>query len=134
MALNTIGPYQFAVIQGVPGILTDAIEVIERPNVNGTALRGLGRHGMQFVARTIEDVPSIWDARYRLTAYETLVGADAVPLVINDVDYFSTEGILVSVLAVTPIRISKAGEIVGGISPGSQAVVYAAWQMKVIEV
>lgn len=134
MAMNSIGPYQFAVIQGVPGILSRAIETIERPNVAGTALRGSGEHGMAFVARTIEDVQSMSHGRQVLSAYTTLIGAAPVQMIVNDVDYFSNEGILVAVTAVTPIRLKRASTVVGGILPtgSSGAILYASWALKVI--
>ena len=134
MAQNTIGQYNFAVIQGVPEILTSPIEVIERPNVDGTALRGLGRRGREFACRTITDCESLTAGRWDLENYELLVGADPVPIVVNDVDYFMIQGILVAVLAVTPIRLQKASTITGGLNYSTGAVLYTGWRLKVIEV
>lgn len=134
MATNSIGVYEFAAIQGVPGILTDSVEVIERANVDGTALRGLGRRGQQFTVRTIDDQATLSDCRTQLQAYEALVGFGLWRLVVNDVDYQATEGMLFAVLAVAPARITKAPVIVGGLNVTSGAVLYAAWQLKAIEV
>ena len=134
MATNSIGPFTFAVIQGVPGILTASVEVIERANVDGTALRRLGRRGQAFSVRTIEDCESLDECRQLLAAYEGLVGDSPTTLVINDVDYFATDGVLVSVLAVAPVKMSKATSIVGGVNANSGAMLYAAWQLKVIAI
>lgn len=133
MTTNSIGQYQFAVLQGVPGVLTDNVQVIQRPNVDGIALRGLGYRGTPFTVRSVTDVDDLDDGRQTLVTYLTLVGADPVQLIINDVDYYSNEGLNVAVLRVAQERLTKATSIVGGLTGNPGAVLYCQWMLHFVD-
>ncbi len=132
MASNSIGQYEFLVLDGFPYPPTEQIaKPTIRPGVDGMALWRTGKRGKPFTMRSKVDQTTMQVARSLFQDYGFfLPGANAVSLVQNDIHY-DTEGWKVIVLDVKLVALYATAISIGGINapvdPDPDASTAAAW-------
>lgn len=116
-ANNWIGDFQFISLREVPVGIARRLEVIERPAVDGSGIRRVGRGGRPMSLRSNVDPATFAAAEGLMHLYRELIGANPVPLVWNDVPSLSN-GYLVLVLDVVPAGCRAIVTSVGGLNGG----------------
>ena len=105
--------------------------MFQRPGVDGTALRRLGRKGKPFPVRAVVDVPNLTAGRVAINAYQLLVGADPVGITWEGQGSFA-EAYAVAALDLRPVDLHSVAAAVGGINPPSLALLTVDWLLLAI--
>lgn len=132
LPVYSIGTHRFVEIVGDPDVLKEQIEIIQRPGVDGTLLRKMGKQGVPFQFLSRVDCQDLADGRDRLQAYAELIGGPAVAMVWSDRN-LNIESAMVSVLDVQPRLLKKIGPASGGLNPPSDAWLEAIWTLILIK-
>lgn len=131
MSLHYIGPHRFTVCQGVVPKISEVIEVIERPGVDGFLRRLAGRQSPEFRLMTFRDFTTRQRCERAAWEYVQLKEDIAQRLIKDDVDYTAGKNVIndevidigetiyVAVLDVRTSILAKATKIAGGIEDGS---------------
>lgn len=129
--MNSIGEYVFIGLHGNPDPPKEAVEILERPGVDGVGVWRLGRWGKSFLMRSAVDVASMAAAATLFDRYRDLIGQDPVSLIQDNVDS-AARGWLVVVEDVRQERCHAVMNSTGGINPPSLAWLVAGWRLRAI--
>lgn len=134
MAINRINNFYFVQFQrvggGVPELLKQSLERIQRPGVNGTAFTREGVKGQPFQMESGVDLQTRGQAEDLRFLYLYLQqGNQKVDLVVNSVDYASFHGVRYVVEDVSNFMIRRLGAAVGGLSYPSYYYLTATWTL-----
>lgn len=77
---NSINGFLFLEMQGPPYLRQQQLEIIERPGVDGSGVRRLGKRGKPFQLQTTNYLADFSEAHNAMLAYKDLVGDDPVSL------------------------------------------------------
>lgn len=131
--LYAIDNEEFLDMNPPPDGVTEILEVIDQPGVDGTGFYQLGLHGTTSMIRTVVDAATKEDAIYTFARYAQLVGKEAVELIYLGVS-LSAYNVLYKVLNVKPLFIGGLAGGVGGINPPSCGWVEAEWTLKPVPI
>lgn len=126
--LDAIGTFAFISLQGLPMPPGGEVEIEQRRGVDGTAFWRTGNRGRPFSLRSFVDASSILEGWSFIQGYSALKAGPLQTLRFRGVDSLGF-GWLVEVLDVRPVQVRKTILSVGGLIPGSNAVVEADWQL-----
>lgn len=128
-----IANFEFLDLRGAPNLFETEIEVITRPNLDGTILRELGKRGRPFTLNSVVDVIDVHDGRTVANDYRDLVGGGPVELVWHDYDFEVFDSKQIVVLRVEIASIRSIGAIAGAIRPqsptASEAILRCVWNL-----
>ena len=108
---------------GPPKIPTDMVEVVERPGVNGSAIRLLGKKREEFQMFSGVGTASHAAGVFLLTDYQLAQG-EIQPLIWAGLDF--SDRMQVAILHVEPLRAIR----LGAATDGSLAWIEAVWTLK----
>ena len=131
--MNSIGEYVFIGLHGNPDPPKEAVEIMERPGVDGIGVWRLGRWGKPFFMRSQVDVASMAAAAVLLGRYRDMIGQDPVSMIQDNVDSAAC-GFLVVVEDVRQERCHAIENSTGGINPPSLAWLEAGWRLRAVAI
>ena len=130
---NRIGDFEFISLRGAMERPKLRISIDVRPGVDGVELVQSGKHGEPFQLMSFVDAETYESGRAEARAYESLIGEDAVTLVVGGVSSVD-EGYKVVVLNVRDAQVMPCRRAIGGLRENSQAVIRAIWDLIAVEV
>jgi hypothetical protein len=130
MALFSIGNEEFLEIFPFPFLPVKALEIVERPGIDGSAFFELGSRGQQCTVHTKCDYVNLIDAMNAFERYCTFTWTDPVDIVFLGLSIESGANVKFQVLDVQPIFVGAIAGGVGGINPPSTGWVEALWTLK----
>lgn len=135
MAQNSIGEFNFFQLDtfgnvGGPEIPQQRNEIIQRPGVDGTIIRHLGKKGDVFAMRSTVDVATAVIAVQLFNRYLELTNTEAQTLIWRGFDY-GAEGVTYQVLNVSSMSVQPIRNQIGGINGPQASGVFlrAVWQL-----
>ena len=134
MLQNSIGPYRFLELRGVPDFIGERMEAIQRPGVDGTTFRKLGKHGIPFACVSRVDCLTMQSAGALVTLYKGMLGIGPQELIRAGIPQ-SIYGVAVVTLEIKPIVTRAIGVCSGGLNGVlSRAWLECIWQLMPVEV
>jgi hypothetical protein len=131
MLQYSIGDARFLDMSGMPDFVKLALEVIERPGIDGAAFLDYGYRGREFNVRTKVDCIDYPAAVECFADYCTLVGGDPLNV------FYMGQSLLrfnvkFQVLDVRAVTVCQMAGGIGGLHPPSQGLCEADWTLKCV--
>lgn len=134
MLQNSIGPYRFLELRGVPDFIGERIEAIQRPGVDGTTFRKLGKHGRPFQCLSRADMLNLMTADGYAKEYKGLIGQGSQELIRAGIPH-SIYGVAFVVLGVKPVVTRVLGTSSGGLyGTLGRAWLECIWQLMPVDI
>ena len=128
MAVNSIGDFEFLLLEGNPEPLKQQLEVLSRAGVDGVQVTRTGTRGAKFTVQSRTDAADRTAARALFASYCELIGKDPVPMTWWQIA-MGGESFQVAVLDVRPVKIARVLTASGGLNNGSLGWCVCDWDL-----
>ena len=134
MLQNSIGPFLFLELRGVPDYIGERMEAIQRPGVDGTTFRKLGQHGRPFQCLSRVDMLNVALANATAKEYKGLLGEGTQELFRAGVPH-SIYSVGFVVLGVKPVVTRVLSTSAGGLNGTlARAWLECIWQLMPVDI
>lgn len=127
---SSIGSYDFDLMETPPTLPAERVITRTRPGTNGVVVQQIGAWSDPWSFETTRYVDTLANAHGLSKAYQELPLGNALIVVWNGVDYFTTYGVKCFVVSVRPLEVRVCGRATGTIVSNPGAVVRAAWNLQ----
>lgn len=131
LGTNSIGDFSFIALLGNREPPREQLEIEARPSVNGLTIIRTGSRGTPFRLRSQVDAASYNAAWSTFRQYLSLINDDPQLLIQGGI-YSSSEGYMVQVLDVHPVRIGPIKTASGGLNAPSLGWLECDWDLVAI--